>query len=72
MADQQVDMMNVLHASFNNTLDIACCVVMPQEVFPGPFRPVSIPLDIAVPKVGDVVHMVSQDGMLLDELAPLT
>lgn len=70
MGTQHADMMNVLHASYNSTLDIACCVVMPQGVFPGSFHPVSIPLDTAVPRMGDVVHMVSQDGMLLDELTP--
>ena len=68
MGTQNADMMNVLHASYNDTLDIASCVLVPQEVFPGPFAPVSIPIDTAVPAVGDTIHMVSQSGMLIDEL----
>lgn len=70
MGSENADMTNVLHAAYNDTLDIALCIVMPQDISVGPFAPVSIPLDTGVPRVGDTVHMVSHSGMLLTELAP--
>lgn len=61
----------VPHVSYNDILDIACCVLVPQEVTSAPFTfPRAIPLDTARPSIGDVVHMVSLDGMELLDYAP--
>jgi hypothetical protein len=68
MGSQHANMMNVAHVSYNDALDIACCVITPQDQYAHPFRPVSIPIDTAVPKIGEVVQMISLDNMLVDEL----
>jgi len=72
MGHQHADMLNIPHVGFNNTTDLACCVVMPQDIFTHPFLATSIPLDMAVPRVGDIVHMVSHATLLIDEIAPPT
>jgi len=72
MGQQHADMLNVLHAGYNDTTDLACCVVMPQESFVEPFRATSIPLDMAVPRTGDVVHLISQAALLVEEAVPPT
>lgn len=63
-------LLNTAHACYNETLDIACCVLTPQESPVTPFRPLSIPIDTTVPSIGDVVHIVSLDGMGVSELKP--
>jgi hypothetical protein len=68
MGHEHADMLNVRHMRLNNTTDLACCVVMPQEIFTDPFLATSIPLDMAVPRVGDIVHMVSHATLLIDEI----
>src|SRR6266849_3479023 len=72
MGARHANMMNVLHVGYNETLDIACCVIAPQELHAAPFQPVSIPVDTAVPNVGEMVHMASLDNMTIDELVPPT
>jgi hypothetical protein len=67
MGSQHADMMNVGHVGYNDSLDIACCVVTPQEGESLSFQPITIPIDTAVPLVGDPVHMVSLDGMTINE-----
>lgn len=69
MGRKNAAMFNVDHACYNDTLDIASCIIMPQ---PGEsiLERVSIPLDIDVPMVGEVVHMVAMDGMEAQELTP--
>jgi hypothetical protein len=57
------DLLYVRHFSYNDSLDIACCVLEPQESCLSKFKPISIPLDTRRPSVGDVVYMVSQGGM---------
>lgn len=69
MGSQNADMMNVAHVGLNDTLDIACCIVTPQEHAPV-FRPTSLPLDIAVPAVGELIHMVSLENMIVEEHVP--
>ncbi|WP_177171096.1 trypsin-like peptidase domain-containing protein [Nitrosospira multiformis] len=56
--------MTIPHCSYNDVLDIACCILLPQEITETPFmfRGV-IPLDTARPSVGDIVHTVSLDAM---------
>jgi len=72
MGARHANMMNVLHVGYNETLDIACCVIAPQELHAAPFQPVSIPVDTAVPNVEEMVHMASLDNMTIDELVPPT
>ena len=40
-------MINVAQVGYNDTLDIACCVVVPQEEHAAPFQPASILLEPA-------------------------
>jgi hypothetical protein len=72
MGFQHVNMMNVAHVAYNDTLDIACCIIAPQELHAAPFQPISIPIDTAVPNVGEVTHMVSLDNMNINELVAPT
>lgn len=65
-------LLNMQHACYNDKLDIAYCIVTPQELHAAPFQPISIPIDTTIPSVGDVVHMVSQDGLDVSELEPPT
>lgn len=48
------------HVCFHENLDVACCIVQPQEHCRENFHPAAIPFDTYRPKVGEVVHMVSQ------------
>lgn len=59
------------HASYNEILDIACCILTPQGLIETPsiFKE-TIPLDTARPSVGDIVQMVSLDGMDLVDYVP--
>jgi hypothetical protein len=47
--------MNVAHVGYNDTLDIACCVVVPQEKRAAPFQPASIPLGQKIETVEGIV-----------------
>ncbi|MBL1260793.1 MAG: trypsin-like peptidase domain-containing protein [Thiotrichaceae bacterium] len=60
-------MMNVVYVFYSDQLDIACCVVVPQEK-EDKFLPFSIPLDCRTPSVGDAVHMISCAGMKTSEI----
>jgi hypothetical protein len=62
-------MLNIAYANYNDTFDIASCILTPQEGESITER-VSIPLDTDVPSTGDVVHMVALEGMEVQELAP--
>jgi hypothetical protein len=67
------DALTIPHCSYNDVLDIACCVLLPQEITETPFMfKGHIPLDTARPSVGDIVHTVSLDGMDLTDFAPTT
>ena len=63
-----VGLMNVTWISYNSSTDIACCVIVPQDKDPHPFRPANIPIDTRVPAVGEIVHMVSIDDMSATEV----
>ncbi|MBI1318985.1 MAG: hypothetical protein GC168_08550 [Candidatus Hydrogenedens sp.] len=66
------EMLNVMHISYNDTIDIACCVATPQDDCLSNFRPTSICLDTTVPSVGSVVHIISHDAMEQSEDTPPT
>lgn len=72
MGSKSADMLHVKHFSYNDSLDIACCLLTPQEKFATQFAPVPIPLDTVRPSVGDVVHLVSQGGMYIANRIPPT
>jgi len=56
-------MMDVWHLNYNDTSDIACCVVTYQESDEGLFKPTSLPIDTTVPSVDDLIYMVSLDNL---------
>src|ERR1700754_902280 len=66
------EMLNAGHVGYNDTLDVACCVVTPQEGELLGFQPSTVPIDIEVPLVGERVHMVSLSGMTINERVPPT
>ena len=64
------DMMNVDHAAYNDSLDIACNIITPQSGASVKFQPITIQLDTTVPTVGQLVHMVSLSGLAVTEDKP--
>lgn len=68
MGTDAAGFMNATWALYNNSTDIACCVIVPQEEDPHPFYPAIIPIDTGVPSVGEIVHLVSIDKMSVTEL----
>jgi len=69
MGSKNAAMLNATHVCYNDTLDIASCIVMTQEGESFEEK-VSIPLDTDVPGVDEVVHMVALEDMNAQELAP--
>ena len=70
MGTESASLLTVMHASFNPETDVAVCIIAPQEIDPTPFAPTSVPLHPVVPRVGEIVQMVSVDKMDTTELAP--
>lgn len=62
MGQHTATALNVAYAFYSEALDIAVCAFTVQEG-ETQFTPLSISIDTAVPSVGDVVHMVSQNGL---------
>lgn len=63
-ADQlHAQAMEVVSANYNDTTDLACCLLMRYAPISTPFSPPCVPLSTEIPKVGDVVHLVSYDRM---------
>lgn len=62
-------MLYIDYIEYCDTLDIALVVIAPhpESQTPDLFRPTSLPIDIAVPNVGDVVHMISKDNQHASE-----
>jgi hypothetical protein len=69
MGSANAAMLNTIHVNYNDTLDIAGCVLVPQEKESITQR-FAIPLDTDEPSVGAVVHMVSLDGLNVEEHTP--
>lgn len=72
MSAKSSDLLFTRHIAYNDTLDIACAVFEPQATFKKIFKPTSILLDANEPSVGDVVHMVSLDGLEISDYSPPT
>jgi hypothetical protein len=56
-------MIDCLDLIYNDSIDIACCLVSAQAGEKNVFKPNVLPLDIRIPSVGDVIHMVSHSAM---------
>lgn len=69
MGPRTAEALNLAQLSYNDSLDISSFLVVPQEET-DTFRPAMIPLDTAVPAVGDVVHLVSSDKLDVQEMRP--
>jgi hypothetical protein len=69
MGSTNAAMLNAVHVGYNDTLDVASCIVVTQEGESIAQR-VSIPLDTDEPSVGDLVHMVAMEGLEAKELMP--
>ncbi len=72
MGSKHAAMLDVCHVVYNETLDVACCVVTPQHIDADSFQPVSLPIDTAVPPPGDLIHLLSLDNLTTAELVPPT
>lgn len=59
MNSQFADFFNVIHASYNDSLDIALCIIEIRPSDEAKFEPMAIPIHPVTPSVGDVVHMIS-------------
>jgi hypothetical protein len=55
--------MEVVSVSYNDTTDLACCLLTRYAGNSTPFAPPCIPMSTEIPDVGSVVHLVSQDRM---------
>ena len=66
--EHHAKMMNVAHAAYNDTLDLASCVIVSQGNEPYTFDPAAIPMDTAVPRIGEPVWQVSLDKMTIEEI----
>ena len=51
MGSQHCAMLDVCHVEYNETLDVACCIVTPQHNDAGSFHSPSLPIDTAVGRV---------------------
>jgi hypothetical protein len=70
MGSRDASMLNVIHVVYNDSLDIAACLVAPEQ---GKIisEPRSIPLSTELPPVGELVTMVSLDALDVTEtIAP--
>jgi len=69
MGSATATMLNTIHLNYNDSLDLAACVLVPQDN-ETITQHVAIPLDTGQPSIGAVVHMVSLDGLQVDERIP--
>lgn len=63
---REMGMLKVVHATYNETLDLACCIVTP-DTGTRYFEPAQIPIDTRVPTLGALVQMISFDGLGIEE-----
>jgi hypothetical protein len=68
MGSSDAGMMNVAWASYSTSHDIASCVITPQAEDPPPFQPNVVLMDMRIPSVGEIVHIVSIDNQSATEL----
>jgi hypothetical protein len=61
--DAHAQALNIAFAGYDDSSDLACCLIVPDANFGVPFVPVAAPINTEVPKPGDVVHMVSWNEM---------
>ena len=66
----QVLALNICHASYNEALDLAVCIAIPQTGDERKIEPASIVIDAGTPAVGEQVFMVSIDELGVDETCP--
>jgi hypothetical protein len=72
MGSEIADLLFTRHIAYNDTLDIACAIFEPQGFYKKEFKPASILLDTNEPSLGDVVHMISLDGLEISNYSPPT
>lgn len=56
--------------NYNESVDLACCIITRQEEDPSTFEPNAAVIDLNTPKIGEIVHMVSIDQQSATEVAP--
>ena len=69
MGSTSAGCLNAIHANYNLSTDIACCIVARQEADDLAFSSPHLLIDPRVPAVGEIVHMVSIDNMSAVEMA---
>lgn len=72
MGSESADLLFTRHIAYNDNLDIACAIFEPQDFYKTAFKPASILLDANEPSVGDIIHMVSLDGLEISDYSPPT
>lgn len=72
MDSDSADAVYIRHLSYHDNQDIACCIIEPQDAYKSSFKPITVPLDTYRPNIGEIVHMVSQNGMGISNWNPPT
>lgn len=72
LTSENADLLFTRHLGFNNELDIACGIFEAQGIFKTQFKPSSVLIDARVPNIGDVVHMITLDKLLISNYSPPT
>jgi hypothetical protein len=70
MNSQTADLLQVIDANFNDSLDIALCIVTANEPTESKIEPLAIPIQPIKPRVGEVIHLVSLAGLRVEEITP--
>lgn len=55
--------LKAVHVNCHDSLDAACMVCLPEDFDNESFIPTCIPLDTAIPQVGNVVYLISHDTL---------
>ena len=66
------DFLFTRHIAYNDSLDIGCALFEAQPAFKETFKSSMVLLDANEPKVGDVVHMISLDKLIISDYSPPT
>ena len=70
MGSKSGSMLNGGAVNYNESVDLACCLVAPQEDDSPAFEPTIALIDVGTPNVGDIVHMVSIAQQNATEVTP--